>query len=112
MTDRIANRDASAYVQNRMPFVGSHTYGNTDLHDTYVVYSYGPHFPLFVYTHGQWFETTDKFSRTTSKHQSQLRPQCPTIPTARADLREIIANGLPHAVANKLNGADYLGETT
>lgn len=38
-----------------------------------VIYSYGPHFPLAIRLHGRVYMNTDKYSRTTSKHQSQLR---------------------------------------
>lgn len=44
--------------------------------NTYVVYSYGTHFPMYVYdyTTEQWFGNSDRYSRTTSKHQSTCRP--------------------------------------
>jgi hypothetical protein len=42
----------------------------------YVVYSYGDHFPMWVYDGhiNQWFGNQDRASRTTSKQQSQTRP--------------------------------------
>ncbi len=48
---------------------------NTDK-DLYVVYSYGEHFPMYVYddeTHS-WFGNEDKYSTTTSKHQTLAKP--------------------------------------
>jgi hypothetical protein len=86
MKTRIANKDCRRYVEARKQFTGSNLYaerytashGNSDL---YVVYSYGEHWPLFVAevtddACGQikWYEIADKFSPSTSRHQSQARP--------------------------------------
>lgn len=38
-----------------------------------VLYSYGPHFPLAYIRGGRAFFNTDKYSRTTSRHQSAAR---------------------------------------
>ena len=41
----------------------------------YIVYSYGEHFPLaaFNYTEKLWYLNTDKYSATTSRHQSIVK---------------------------------------
>jgi hypothetical protein len=83
MTNKIANKDARESVNNRHAFQGSNifaevirnrTYGCNE--DLYVVYSYGEHFPMYVYdyTTREWYANSDKYSPTTSKHQSQCRP--------------------------------------
>lgn len=43
----------------------------------YVVYSYGKHYPMFAYDleTDQWFINSDKYSVTTSKQSSMLRPR-------------------------------------
>jgi hypothetical protein len=43
----------------------------------YIVYSYGDHFPIYVYDHaaGMWFGNDDKYSPTTSRHQTYARPR-------------------------------------
>lgn len=43
----------------------------------YVVYSYGTHWPLYIYDvdTGVWFENTSSASRTTSRHRSHARPR-------------------------------------
>lgn len=43
----------------------------------YVVYSYGSHYPMFAYDleTDQWFINSDKYSVTTSKQSSMLRPK-------------------------------------
>jgi hypothetical protein len=81
---KIANRDARQYVQTKRPFAASNLYSEwKKLGDRYVyiVYSYGPHWPLFLYDNevGVWFENMDHYSRTTSKHRSQSHPHVPTI---------------------------------
>jgi len=75
---KIANRDARPYVQRRKDFKGSNIfslrYSTAQDGEWYVVCSYGRHFPMWIYTHGQWFGNSDKYSVSTSKHQSQTRP--------------------------------------
>ncbi len=61
----------------------------------YVVYSYGAHFPMWVYDGAidQWFGNADKYSRTTSKHQSQTRPNVDMTMTDTRTSLQIIAWG-------------------
>jgi len=42
----------------------------------YVVYSYGGHFPMYVYDEQvqKWFGHTKKYSKTTSRHQAICQP--------------------------------------
>ena len=84
---RIANRDCRAYVKANNSFDGSNlfashrvvgTYPHTNCRH-YSVYSYGFHFPMFIYVPDVgWFENEDKYSRTTSKHRSQAHPHTDT----------------------------------
>ena len=78
---RVANSSARAHVQQRKPFRGNNTSG-AYIDDRYVVYSYGAHWPLFVYDDGRWFANSGRCSRTTSKHRSQLHPltDCTLLP--------------------------------
>lgn len=72
----VPNKNADAYTTNREPFKGSNTWGEWLTKSLYVVYSYGRHFPLFVWDNDvqMWFANADKYSRSTSKHRAQLRP--------------------------------------
>jgi hypothetical protein len=80
MTTRIANQDARYYVLRKEAFMGSNMFGSVyeggATGKVYVVHSYGTHFPmyLFDYQAGYWIGNTDKYSRTTTRHQSQARP--------------------------------------
>ena len=42
----------------------------------YAVYSYGGHWPLWVYdwNASQWYENVDKYSKTTGRHKSDTMP--------------------------------------
>lgn len=76
---RTSNQNARLYVQAREAFKGSNTYGVWHSNpDIYVVYSYGDHWPLFIYQDGHWFENCDKYSVSTSKHRTQLHPHTDT----------------------------------
>lgn len=72
---RVANRDARDCVVALQPFKGSNTFGEY-FTNVYVVYSYGYHFPLFVFDkiNRIWYYNEDKYSTSTSKHFSQLNP--------------------------------------
>ena len=69
---RIANTNAKDYVRSRIPFQGNNLFGES-IRNGYAVYSYGYHFPLFVYSliDRSWNGNSDKYSSSTSKHGSQ-----------------------------------------
>lgn len=89
---KIANKNAREYISDREIFKGSNlfseerTINETDalrktireIHGEplkiYVVFSYGYHFPMFACVRGEWYENSDKYSRTTSKQKNQARP--------------------------------------
>jgi hypothetical protein len=74
----ISNKNARRYVENQREFKGSHAFaeveGTQESGYVYKVYSYGYHFPLFVFKNNQWYFNKDKYSATTSIHKSQLMP--------------------------------------
>ena len=70
---KTSNKNARNIVENRCEFNGSNTFGRFES-DCYAVYSYGYHFPMFVFKYGQWHENSEKYSVSTSKQQTQLRP--------------------------------------
>lgn len=100
----IRNAQAGTYVAMRQSFQGANLYAQTESATPpdalrvlfYVVYSYGPHFPLFVYDPrdgGVWYENEDRYSVTTSKHRSQSHPHVDTIKVSTAALKNLIATG-------------------
>lgn len=72
---KISRREAAVKVQRRDLFTGSNIFGNW-YDDLYIVFSYGKHWPLFIYDKSveQWFGNEDKYSHTTSTHFSMLHP--------------------------------------
>jgi hypothetical protein len=83
------NKTARPLVQNKQPFVSSNIYG-IHLNNAYVVFSYGLHYPMFVHTNGKWFENSDKYSVTTSKHKSQLHPLVETEKKTTKELKALL----------------------
>ena len=74
---RVSNNKAIEYVEKLEEFDGSNTMGRwVGDENLYVVYSYGSHFPMYIYDkeQGKWLGNKDKYSRSTTRHQSQLRP--------------------------------------
>lgn len=78
---RTSNKDVRQYVNNLEEFVGSNLYSHWHSWDEgmtrlYVVYSYGEHFPMYVYDDNEdvWVGNKDKYSRSTTRHQSLARP--------------------------------------
>lgn len=90
---KISNKLAAEYVRTTSEFKGSNTWGQME-HGSYVVYSYGYHYPMFVFKNGKWYENSDKYSVTTSKHKSILRPDFTwdIIKLTTKELRELIYN--------------------
>jgi hypothetical protein len=99
---RINNRDARECVRERVPFEGSHLYARwtkgaiVNPRDVYVVYSYGPHWPLFVYDSavGVWFENTETCTPTTSRHRSVAHPHVPTIACDHKTILRALRDGV------------------
>jgi len=94
---KIANRDSSFHVAQCNIFKANNIFSENYSDRFYVVYSYGYHFPLWVYDRQerQWYENSSKYSVTTSKHKSQSRPQVYSkdficLPTA--ELKEFFYN--------------------
>lgn len=80
---RINGRHARSYVQSLKPFKNSNGQLYADWIDSerYVVYSYGSHWPLFVYhiSRNTWFENSDRYGVTTSKHRTFTHPHTDTV---------------------------------
>lgn len=70
---RITNRAAGSLVRCKREFRGSNLYAEY-VGDTYVCYSYGEHFPLYMHHDGQWYVNMDSYSVTTSRHRNQAHP--------------------------------------
>lgn len=96
MSTYSSNKEVDKYTTEREPFKGSNTWGSWVTENLYVVFSYGHHFPIYAWDEelGMWFGNKDKYSRSTTRHQSQLRPNTSFIhylPTQ--DIKNLVAWG-------------------
>ena len=110
---KVANKDARKFVQKMIEFKGSNTFAEYQTHGgtwRYVVYSYGYHFPMYVaewidgdMANAKWYENSDKYSASTSKQQSQLRPSLDCIKLCTEDMKAIASGGVANLVYQKAN---------
>ena len=109
MAKYVLNTKVRPYVQHKLDFensggsfFGSYSHSKRQ----YAVYSYGPHWPLFIYSNvtGRWYENTDRYGTTTSKHHSQAHPHCDTIGLCCADMKLLDQHG-PVALTKQRLGA-------
>ena len=105
---KTSNINCRTLVQSRKPFNGNNLFAvhlparpDLNLTERYVVYSYGTHWPLFVWQAcdqdsdlGMWFENQDRYSPTTSKHKTQAHPHYPTQPMTAGAMRRIVEDGI------------------
>lgn len=70
----------------------------------YVIYSYGLHFPIYVYDElsQHWLGNQDKYSRTTSTHQSKYRPSEVAKWFDTTTLQQIVKQGYAGFIANRM----------
>ena len=93
---KLSNSNVRNAVQNRVEFKNTNDtlFGKWETPFLYVVYSYGEHFPMFLYdgTFGRqgWAINTDKYSVTTSRHFSQAHPQCVTVGSDTQEMKAYI----------------------
>ena len=76
---KVANKNARQYVDELKEFEGSNTFAENKVQyedKLYVVFSYGYHFPMYIYDYqaGIWIGSNDEYSSSTTRHQSQCRP--------------------------------------
>lgn len=59
----------------------------------FVVYSYGPHYPLYLYneTTRTWYVNMDPSSRTTARHRSAASPSGDCVASSTAELKGMLA---------------------
>ena len=88
---RTSNAKARAFVEQREDFQGNHLYGEK-IGKGYVVFSYGRHWPLFIFNGQQWFENAGHYSQTTSKHKGQTSPSETTTKLSADAMRDLAIN--------------------
>ena len=88
---KTTNNQCSELVTNKIEFKANNIFSEYIKEDKlYIVYSYGYHFPMYVKYKNTWYENSDKYSITTSKQQSQARPNATTKMRNTSELKNII----------------------
>jgi hypothetical protein len=92
---RVSGWKARAYVQNGINFTNHNgqLYGRWESPSLYVVYSYGAHWPLFVWYGGTWYGNEDSYSPTTTKHRTQTHPLTDVCWMPQDDMRALAGYG-------------------
>ena len=88
---RTSNGKCSKYVNNRIVFNANNIFSEVK-NNCYVVYSYGYHFPMYVFRSGKWYANKDKYSITTSSQQTQSKPDNIDVYVKTEVLKDIINN--------------------
>ena len=70
--------DCVALARKKEPFTFNHVFSVLTQrgHTTYTIYSYGSHYPMYVYDYEacQWYGNADKSTQTTMRHMSKFKP--------------------------------------
>jgi hypothetical protein len=103
--------DCRRYVEDRKPFQTSNgqLFGMWCPSGVYAVFSYGQHWPLFVWEPKtkQWFANMDKYGTTTSKHHSKAHPfSTSTYHLTCEQMKALVAHGYTQVVAWRLTGSE------
>lgn len=97
---RATVEDGARMAARRVKFIANSFYGQWEGDGTrewYVVYSYGGHWPMFVWDE-RWFEISERYSATTSRHQNACRAEIGAGYTTKMEprvMRLLAARGLP-----------------
>ena len=89
------NKDAIPRVRARLPFKGNNMFGETFGLTGYAVYSYGYHFPMAVFDGYEWYVNEDKYSPSTSRHQTYIRQAVSGEAASTTYLKRLISSGAP-----------------
>lgn len=108
-------REAGACVRRKEIFTGNNVYGrwfgDGGPDAWYVVFSYGTHFPMYLYDRSteQWFGNRDRYSVTTSRHQTACSPPNVHHWLDTTDMQRLVCNGVRGLIKARLHvpGADH-----
>lgn len=104
---KVSNRQVRELVNSKKEFITHNgtIYATHDIAaNTYTVYSYGDHFPMYVFDYDalMWVGNEDRYSVTTSRHQSAARPNNVALWVNTAELINVSHLGLKNSVVHRL----------
>jgi hypothetical protein len=98
---KTTNKNSHQYTTTLQPFEASNLWGAwvpstmVDSNERqYVVFSYGAHYPMFIYAGGIWFENEDKSALSTERQRSQCRPTTDTVKLNTATMATLATVGI------------------
>lgn len=105
---KICNADAADYARRKAQFCNTNDtlFGTWSYTNVYTVFSYGMHYPMYIWCADQWYENEDGYSRTTSKHKTQARPTNNTIRKPTEWMVKLSERGLVRLTQERLAGAN------
>lgn len=96
---RVSLRAVRGKVQGLHEFLGNSIYAQwwtcANGLRMYVVFSYGIHWPLFIWHGGKWYANGDKYSVTTSRHKSAANPGEPAEELSCEEMKQFVHSGEP-----------------
>lgn len=104
---KIANYQTAGFTSAKREFKANNIFADWVRDENgarYIVCSYGPHWPLYIYdsTTDQWYANSSKYSVSTSKHFTQSRPSNLTsadfIPLHVEDMIKVAAGGITRII--------------
>jgi hypothetical protein len=106
----LTNKQCRTYITNLKPFENKNKtlFGRWVDANTYVVYSYGSHFPIYVWVRqtNRWYANEDRYSVTTTRHQSYARPysltDTPPTPVSTSFLKSLAIQGFAATAAARV----------
>lgn len=107
----MAQRGVRQLIQQRETFHAGNVFGgmHRDLANhsepTYVVYSYGTHWPMFIWVAGEWYENASSYSRSTSRQTNVCRPCANTHKLTNQQMNLLLLLGPVRWVERQLEGA-------
>ena len=87
---RTSNKNSAQYAHKLHNFTANNLHGINE-GKYYIVYSYG-WYPLFLYEYstGIWYENSTKYSVSTSKQKTQVRPTYSTIERTYNEIKNML----------------------
>jgi hypothetical protein len=102
-------QDCVELVRKKEPFTFTNIFAtmrnhSKELPPTYTVYSYGNHYPMYVYDYEacQWYGNADKSTRTTERHKNLVQPYSVAQWVDTETLRLISMEGIVNTTAERM----------
>ena len=98
--------DCVALARKKEPFTFNNVFSvlTNRGHTTYTVYSYGSHYPMYVYDYEacQWYGNKDKSTPTTNKHMKRFEPYSVAQWVDTDTITRIATSGIVNATAQRM----------